>query len=296
MTRALLFLAGLLFVQVASRAESRRIAFERGTAVWVANLDGTAAKKIATGSAPSISPDGTRVAFTQDASTAKAMRRYIAVADVASAKVTVFKSEIPSDNSYRPAWSPDSAHLLFHIHVKDDWHIGMVAPDGSGFRFLKKAGPKNTSFWSSCWAADGRTIYAQDLDNLYQLDLDGSELKKWKLSALFPTGSFNSGAHFSASPDGHTLLMDVDMDESVTRKDWDGPPPSLWMLDLTTKTATRLVPKGTFAWHGCWVSENEVLFVSQGAADKEQSIHRLTPGGQDRPRLLKNADSPSVSR
>lgn len=30
-----------------------------------------------------------------------------------------------------------------------------------------------------------------------------------------------------ASPDGKSLLMDVEMDEKA-RKDWDGPPPSVW--------------------------------------------------------------------
>ena len=41
----------------------QHIAFERNNAVYVANLDGTAEKKIADGIFPAISPDGTRVAF-----------------------------------------------------------------------------------------------------------------------------------------------------------------------------------------------------------------------------------------
>jgi hypothetical protein len=39
------------------------IAFERNNAVWIANLDGTGVKKIADGIFPSISSDGTQVAF-----------------------------------------------------------------------------------------------------------------------------------------------------------------------------------------------------------------------------------------
>ena len=41
----------------------RHIAFERDQAVWIAKLDGTGEKKIADGIFPTISPDGTRVAF-----------------------------------------------------------------------------------------------------------------------------------------------------------------------------------------------------------------------------------------
>jgi hypothetical protein len=44
--------------------QNEKIAFARGgTDVWIANLDGTAAKKICHGVYPDISPDGARVAF-----------------------------------------------------------------------------------------------------------------------------------------------------------------------------------------------------------------------------------------
>lgn len=295
MIRPLLAAVCFLLIHAVALAEGRVLAFERAGAVWVANLDGTGAKKLAAGSAPHISPDGTRVAFTKDAG-GKTLRRAIAVVDVATGKVTVFKNGIPSDNAHRPVWSPDGTRLLFNLFVADDWHVGMVGADGSDFRFLKKAAPQGNAFWSACWAADGRRIYAQDLEHLYLFDLAGSAVGQWKLATLFPTGAFNSGASFAAAPEGQTLVMDVDMEESVTMKDWDGPPPSLWMLNLETKTATRLVPKGTFAWHGCWLSAQELLFVSQANGEKEPSIYRLSIGEKKRERVLKNADCPSVSR
>ncbi len=60
----------------------------------MADIDGTHPKKIAAGALPEISSDGTRIAFNTeaDAKTRPGPERRIAIADVASGKVTVLKS------------------------------------------------------------------------------------------------------------------------------------------------------------------------------------------------------------
>jgi Tol biopolymer transport system component len=80
----------------------RHIAFDRNNAVYVANLDGTNEKKIADGIFPANSPDGTRVAFNTVEKTSDTTHvRHIAVVDVATGRVNVFK-DVPSENSYLP--------------------------------------------------------------------------------------------------------------------------------------------------------------------------------------------------
>jgi TolB protein len=87
-------------------AADRRIAFERNDAIWIANLDGTAEKKIADGVLPAISPGGTAVAFNTVEKNDTTYVRHIAVVEISTGKTTVFK-DVPSDNSYYPTWSPD---------------------------------------------------------------------------------------------------------------------------------------------------------------------------------------------
>ena len=125
----------------------RKLAFERGNSVWVANVDGTAAKKIAAGDLPNISPDGSRLAFNtnEDSKTRPGPERHIAVADLATGKVTVFK-DIPSDNCFGPVWSPDGSKIAFSIMAEKEWHLGLVNADGSGFRFVKNAELKSDAF------------------------------------------------------------------------------------------------------------------------------------------------------
>jgi TolB protein len=275
-------------------APAGRIAFARAEAVWIANIDGSNARKIAAGFDPCISPDGGRIAFTQDTSDKKDVRRHIAVADAATRAVTVFRG-MPSDNSYGPVWSPDGAKILFNILTDRNWHIGVVNADGTGFAYLKKADKQDHSFWSACWVRDGRSIFCQDMSNIYRAGLDGEIAASFSVQKTFARGDMNSGARMHVSPDGKRLLVDVDMDEEVTVKNWDGPPPAVWMLDLETKNAARLTPKKSFAWDSCWLGDTEFLFVSTTDGGKTRSIYRASTTGGPGKLLIKNAANPSVA-
>ena len=213
----------------------RKIAFERGNNVWVANLDGAAAKKIAAGALPNISPDGTRLAFNtvEDSKTRPGPERHIAVADLASGKVKIFK-DIPSDNCFGPVWSPDGSKLAFSIMAEKEWRLGLVNVDGSGFDFVRNAELKGDAFGTPTWSADGKSIFCHDLDNLYQIDFDGNVLKRWKLSEVLTEAGMNGGDRLTVSPDGKTLLMDVDLGAEHERKNWDGPQPAIYKFDLAT--------------------------------------------------------------
>jgi TolB protein len=248
---------------------------------------------VAAGACPDLSPDGTRLAFnTQNA---KSAERHIAVADVATGKATRLPG-IPGDNCYGPAWSPDGALLIFQIFTGQDWKLGIIGAEGANFRYFTPKAPTGGSLYSIAWAPDSQSFYAQDLDTLYHFALEGTLRKKWSITKLIPGGGFNSGARFSVSPDGDTLLLEVDMDEDVTRKDWDGPPPAIWSFNLTTAKATRLTAKGLFAWEPRWVDAGAFLCILQPASAKEPSIYRVSADGKMRQPLVKNAREPSASR
>ena len=282
----------LLLVSPALAADApRKLAFERNDNwLWVSNLDGTGARKIVSGVDPSISPDGMKLAFNTEGS---GPGRRIAVADLATGNVTVFK-DVPSDNCFGPVWSPDGAKLLFYILINHDWDIGLVNANGSNFRILKKAAPNNHSYFSACWMPDAHSLFCQDLENLYRIGLDGEVLKQWSLRTLFPKGDMNSSSRMDVSPDGSTLLVEIDADENPGREDWDGPPPEIWTMDLATDKTARAT--SIFWWEPCWLTANEFLCIGQGAREKQPSIYRVSIDGKTRKLLVKNAMNPSVSR
>jgi TolB protein len=107
MRKLIFFAFALASFSAAAFPADRHIAFERNNAIYVANPDGTNEKKIADGIFPAISPDGAHVAFnTVEKTSDTTYVRHIAVADVATGKVSVFK-DVPSANSYYPSWTAE---------------------------------------------------------------------------------------------------------------------------------------------------------------------------------------------
>jgi TolB protein len=105
----------------------------------------------------------------------------------------------------------------------------------------------------------------------------------------------DSSKRLSVSEDGSKLLVNINMDEEVSLKDWEGPPPAIWLFDLPSAKATRLTPKKSYATDSCWLNNSEFLMVDTDRDGKIDSIYR---GSIDRwaPRLvIKNATDPSVS-
>jgi TolB protein len=275
----------------------RKLAFERNGTVWVANFNGSAARKVASGVRPDLSPDGTRLAFNTESAEGKPLERRIAVADLATGRVTVFES-LPSSNSYSPRWSPDGTKLLFEIMDSENWQLGIANGDGTGFHYLKVAGLATGLFNPGCWAPDGQSIYTQDLTFVYQLGLDGAVLNKWEVAKMIAGGDMSSESSVAISPDGTILLLEAEMgDEDPGRKNWDGPPPAIWTFHLGSAVATRVTPPKFFAWQPRWTGPGEFVFVSQAENEKQPSIYAAPIANlKARKLLVKNANVPSVSR
>lgn len=277
-------------------ASQRKIAYDRSGKIFVADVDGTHSKKIAEGDWPEISTDGTRVAFNTegDAKNRPGPERHIAIADVASGKVTVLPN-IPSDNCYGPVWSPDGKQLAFSIMTDHAWHLGLVNTDGSGFRLVKNAELKPDAFGAPEWARDGKSIFCHDLDNIYQIDLDGNVLKKWELSKILTDASMNGGDRLSVSPDGNALLIDVDTGSEHERKNWDGPQPAIEKLDLSGDRAVRISGKDDYVWEPFWLTADEFLCIMQKENENQASIYRMSLDGKSPKLLVKHARTPTAS-
>ena len=279
-----------------SNAVERKIAYEHDENIFVADIDGKHPQKIAAGALPEISPDGTRIAFNieGDAKTRPGPERHIAIADVASGKVTILK-EIPSDNCFGPVWSPDGTNLAFSIMAEKEWHLGLVNADGSSFRFVRNAELKSEAFGAPEWARDGKSIFCHDLDNLYHIDLEGNVLKKWELSKILTDASMNSNDRLSVLPDGEALLMDVDCGAEHERKNWDGPQPAVYKFDLAGEKAVRVTGENDFVWEPFWLSKDQFLCIMQKENENEPSIYRMSLDGKNLKLLVKHARTPSAS-
>ncbi len=277
----------------ATKAAGPRIAFERDGWVWVAALDGRGATKVTEGVDPCLAPDGRRIAYTLDTSPAGGVRRHIAVVDLATHAGRVLAS-VPGDNAFGPVWSPDGSSLLVNVLTENGWAIGLVRADDTSFRFVFKPGPDRHSWWGAVFAPDGASFYCQDLDEIARFSFEGKKLWSAAIAKLFPGAGLNSGARLSPSPDGTALLVDADMDEDTTVKEWDGPPPSVFRTDLASTTATRVTPKGALVWEPQWLDASSFLATTLGPNDKEPSIVRVPFAGDPPVVVVTDARAASV--
>jgi len=293
MNKIILFAFAL--TSVTAFAADQYIAFERNNAVYIADLDGTNEKKVADGTFPAISPDGTRVAFnTVEKTSDTTYVRHMAVVDVATDKVNVFK-DVPSNNSYYPSWTTDGKQILFTTRPHEVWDLVVVNSDGTNFHGLKPGMQNEVTRYSPIWARDGQSVFCEDMTNIYQIGLDGAVRAQWKINKIVPNGDMSGDGRIDVSPDGKRLLLSIDMGEESGRKDWDGPLPALWAVDVESQKATRLTPKKLFGWDGAWLDNSNILFLSRAAGEKEDSIYRMSVDGKNLKRLIKNGRFPSVS-
>jgi TolB protein len=220
--------------------------------------------------------------------------RHIAVVEISTGKTTVFK-DVPSDNSYYPTWSSDGKHILFTLRQNEVWDLGLINPDGTDFRVLKKGDPNEVTRYSPIWGRDGQSVFCQDITNIYRLGLDGTLLAQWTINTIIPNGDMSGDGRIDVSSDRKRLLLGIDMGEESNRKDWDGPQPALWIFDLETQKATRVTAKNVFAWDGCWISNDSIAFLNQPTGTKTPSIYTLALGDKKMKRVVEDAQMPNVN-
>ncbi|WP_225316597.1 TolB family protein [Legionella longbeachae] len=265
------------------------IAFERSGFIWTSNLDGSKARKITAGYVPEISPDGKYIAY--NTADHQSTNRYLAIVELKSGKVAQLQ-HIPSKNNFNPVWSPDSKKLIFNTFIDNNWYLALINKDSSGYLLLNNTQNK----YAPVWAQDGNSFFTHDLETIYWMNLEGMLLKKWPLDTLIPHGSMSSASRIQVSPDGKTLLMDVDMDEEVYEKNWEGPPPALWTLDLESGKTTRITPKGTLAWSPFWINSQQFIFLKQGKNKQTLALYRGSLKNLVETFLLNDVQTPSISR
>jgi TolB protein len=289
---SLIYALTILVLPEAIAESTRLICFSRDQGVWIANLDGTNAHKIITGDDPAISPDGARVAYTESGK-GKEVIRHIAVIELTSGKKTLF-NHLPSDNAYGPVWSPDGERLLFNIFTGDHWRLGLIGVDGAGFQFVQTPPAITQDLFSPAWASDGKAIYAQDITNIYQIDLSGNTLAQWKISDALPNADMNSNDRIAPADDGKSFLVDADLDHEGSIKSWDGPPPAVFHFQLSAGKAARVTPANVYAWNPCWLNAQEYLFT-RTIDGRHFGIYKASLTAQQPQLVLKNASSATVS-
>jgi hypothetical protein len=172
--------------------------------VSIAKLDGNSLKSIGFGSAPSLSPDGTRVVHMGPAVDGPADGLYIT--DLASGNTSRLPGTTKGDMN--PLWSPDGQMIAFTrgpssglIGAPGPYNIVLANADGANVRQLTEGVAAN---YAMAWMPDGKrllyTVASRDGASLHLMDLQTGEVR-----SLF---DLNYNGTVVISPDGKRLAFE----------------------------------------------------------------------------------------
>jgi Tol biopolymer transport system component len=146
--------------------------------VAIINADGSGRLDVATGSNPSWSPDGMKLAFEDD-------KGHIVVADADGSNLRQVAT------GREPAWSPDGGLIAYSYSAS----VLTIRPDGSDKREI---GPGMTA---PAWSPDGGSIAGTAYNGIHIEAANGS-------SGRFVPGTARGDADPSWSPDGLRIVFD----------------------------------------------------------------------------------------
>ena len=165
-------------------------------------LDGSILKSIGFGSAPTLSPDGTRVVYVGPSIDGPADGIYIM--DIASGDTARLPGTRSGDTN--PLWSPDGSTIAFTrgpssglIGAPGAYNIVVVNPDGSNLRQLTDGSDAN---YAMTWMPDGKQLIYNKVSgedaSLHSIDVQTGEV-----SLISDVGS----GSVDVSPDGTRLVF-----------------------------------------------------------------------------------------
>lgn len=163
-------------------------------AIYVGNLDGTNPQKIDTGAWPSLSTDGTRLAYSASDG--------IRIRDLSSGQTIPIGTD-----GYRILWSPDSTRMIFTT----TFALYVVNADGSGLRQVNTASAQVIS--PTGWIDNQTIVYALfggDGFTFTSYNLQSGETK-----SLFTIQ--NKAGYGAISPDGKWIVF---ADRVVGEANW----------------------------------------------------------------------------
>jgi Tol biopolymer transport system component len=117
---------------------------------------------------PSLSPDGTQIAFHRGHYNGNGLQYDIWVMDADGTNQTRVTNDMAIDE--QPDWSPDGTQLAF----RKEADIYTIEPDGTGLTQVTSTGDDSQPRWSSDGTQFAITSYRDNNNDIWLIDIDGS--------------------------------------------------------------------------------------------------------------------------
>jgi Tol biopolymer transport system component len=261
-----------------------------GDRTWVYYLaaNSTTPRKLAKGNFPALSPDNTRVAYCTPVEGTKSGESVTLMSfDLASGKTSV----VFQAGGYlsRLRWSPDGSQLLFSAaYLNGKREVDIIGSDGRGKQKVIATGEQGVSdVFAPVWATDGRSIFFQDMNNLFQVRTDGTMITKLPLGPITEEKeSVTSADSFVPSPvDPNVIIYTRSVPGSkLFERSFGEPNTALFLYNLQTKDRKRLTAVDLLALEPVWSRDGKFIYFSgyhdrEGRASYPFKIYRINADG-----------------
>ncbi len=274
-------------------AEIEHLAYVSEGHVFVANLLTEEVEVIGPGSEPSVSFDGSMLAYSFQ----EGDRRRIGLTDLKTMKTEVFQ-DIPGA-CFRPLWSPTENILLFSALARTGTTphrvVVMINMDDDSRNYISIDA---LNIFAPTWSADGEKIYAHDTKTLYEWDKQGKLLNKSSIPETFGTFYYTgSSVFFPSQEETHWIFSAIEEKKDETGKTVQVS--SLMLKDAEGQKVTRLSPEDFFVASYCWGPEEATVYFS---GKNMKYLHDITAppqifeislDGQTLEELMDNACQPT---
>ncbi|MGZ8844703.1 MAG: hypothetical protein ACXW18_13640, partial [Pyrinomonadaceae bacterium] len=222
-------------------------------------------RKLAKGNFPALSPDRRRVVYCSPINTSMSAPASgsLMLFDLASGKTaTLFGS-----NAWfaHPRWSPDGERISFTLALSSGKReLCVIAPDGARHQTVFTGGEQGIDdIFNPTWAADGESLYFQDMNNLVRVSTSGQILAKTPLATIVEEKeAVTSSDSFVPSPNDSNLLA-YTCSVPGTRlfeKTFGEPNTALFIYDQRAKTRKRLTPVDVLALDPVWSRDGNFIY------------------------------------
>lgn len=256
--------------------------------------------KVKGGNDPALSPDGKQLLITLFLKEG----RQLAIVDLATGE----RRQLPIEGLevYGGSWSPDGNWIAFHHLAAKRWKVGVIKPDGTGFKLLGEGLNADEDLYLAGWNFKTNEPLGHDMKTLVQLKLDGSVAWSKVLQDLFERPYAASDCNYWVLPDGKTVVGNFEVMEDEI-KNIQGPSNYLVKVDLEAGKPERISPKGLHVGQPVLSLDGKsVVFTGftgedikvgkEDEVDMTMRVYRLKLDDYSIEPLFQNAWFPSVSR
>lgn len=237
---------------------------------------------------PSISPDGTKITYTE---TSEDGGRNICIFNIATLRIK--RMNIHSKYCYGSVWSCDGRYIAYNVLHDEahpyDWGVSIIDTGNTKVIGLNKYWSiKPSSLYSPTWTENSNMIIVHDMDSVFIFNILGKVISKFKVKEF---GASSSDRCILVSG---KLIFDATVDEPDLWE-FNEPPIAIFQYDTLTQVTRRITPTGYCAMFP-FANKEKIYFECMSPKSKDRDTYSVDLNGNYMHEEFKNYRSFTTRR